>query len=55
MKLEVIKTIGAKLSSLEYLELSLLHLKAEEVVAELKRYLPGLRGVIKEVRKIVKF
>jgi hypothetical protein len=47
---DVIKTIGEKFTDLEYLELSLKTMKAEDAIAELKRYLPGLRGVIKEVQ-----
>ncbi len=49
------------MASLEYLELSLKALKAEDAVDELKKHLPGLRGVIEEVlsfrrvTKIVKF
>jgi hypothetical protein len=42
--------IGEKLTSLEYLELSFKVMKAEVAMAELKKYLPGLRGVIKEVQ-----
>jgi hypothetical protein len=59
MELDAIKMIGEKFTSLEYLELSLKDMKAEVAAAELKKYLPGLRGAIKEgpthVRKIVKF
>jgi hypothetical protein len=56
-----VKLIGQKMASLEYLELSLKALKAEDAVDELKKHLPGLRGVIEEVlsfrrvTKIVKF
>jgi hypothetical protein len=39
-----------KFSDLEYLELSLRTMKSEVAIAELKRYLPGLRGLIKEVQ-----
>jgi hypothetical protein len=45
----IIKTIGSKFTSLEYLELSLEVLEAEDAVAELKKHLSGLRGVIEEV------
>jgi hypothetical protein len=41
--------IGQKIASLKYLELSLRTMKAGDAVAELKRYLPGLRGAITEV------
>jgi hypothetical protein len=47
---DVIKTIGKKLAALEYLGLSLKTMEAEDAVAELKRYLPSLKGVIKEVQ-----
>jgi hypothetical protein len=56
--------IGEKFAKLEYLELSLRTMKAEDAIAELKKYLPRLRGLIKEVqeggsenrvKKIVKF
>jgi hypothetical protein len=47
---DVIKIIGEHFATLEYLELSLKTMKAKVAVAKLKRYLPGLRGVIKEVQ-----
>jgi hypothetical protein len=49
MEQKAIKMIGEKFTSLEYLELSLRAMKAKDAVAELKKHLPGLRGVIKEV------
>jgi hypothetical protein len=56
---DVIKTIGEKFAKLEYLKLSLETMKAEVVIAKLKKYLPGLRGVIREVknwdRKTIEF
>jgi hypothetical protein len=55
----VIKMIGEKFAKLEYLKLSLEAMKAEIAIAKLKKYLPGLRGVIKEVknwdRKTIEF
>jgi hypothetical protein len=51
--------IGEKFAKLEYLKLSLEAMKAEIAIAKLKKYLPGLRGVIKEVknwdRKTIEF
>jgi hypothetical protein len=47
---DAIRFIGENFASLEYLGLSLENMKAEDAVAELKKYLPGLRGVIKEVQ-----
>jgi hypothetical protein len=46
---DFIKMIGEKFIGLERLELNLETTKAEDAVAELKKSLPGLRGVIKEV------
>jgi hypothetical protein len=46
---DVIKTVGSKFTSLEYLELSLEVMEAEDAVDELKKHLPGLRGVIEDV------
>jgi hypothetical protein len=43
--------IGEKFAKLEYLELGLKNLKAEDAIVELMKYLPGLRGLIKEVQK----
>ncbi len=45
----VIKIIGENFAKLEYLDLSLRTIKAEDAVAELKKNLPCLKGVIKEV------
>ncbi len=55
---------GAEVT-LEYLELSFKAMKAKDAVAELKKLLPGLRGVMREVQvlgcfkynitKIIKF
>jgi hypothetical protein len=47
---DVIKLIGEKLTGLEYLGIGLKFTKAEDAVAELKKYFPSLRGVIKEVQ-----
>jgi hypothetical protein len=47
---DIIKLIGEKFTGLEYLELAFKTMKAEDAVAELNKYLPGLRGVIKEVQ-----
>jgi hypothetical protein len=57
--------IGEKFAGVEYLELSLRAMNAEVAVAELKKHLPGLRGVMREVQvlgcfgynitKIIKF
>jgi hypothetical protein len=60
---DVIRLIGEKFAALEYLEWSLKAMKVEDAVAELKRCLPGLKGVIKNrslysrshVTKIVSF